>query len=152
VTLGRTLLVAALAAGAALAYLRDPPWLGQLSGGLVAGGVDESGVAYRRMEGHAWFFVPSTVTVVDVPIRLVLTAEEPDPVRLRLTVNDQVQSVVTIGDSRWTDLTIDCTRVPAGGRTYRRIDLYANRVWPGGLTGLQLREIRTMVAPSGALR
>ena len=60
-------IVALLAVGAALVYLRDPPWIGDVTSGMRPWDHDESGVLYRWTEGHASFYIPSNVHDHDHP-------------------------------------------------------------------------------------
>lgn len=145
----RLVIVGIAALVGALAYLRDPSWLNGLQGGFAPGGADSDGVAYRRTHAHAWFFVPSDVEAIDLPVRAVLTAAEPHPIRVRVRVNDTTVADVTLDGPSWQHLSIPTAAIPARGRRHRRVDVFVNRVWEDGLTGLQVGDVRYATAPPG---
>src|SRR5262249_56945253 len=62
------LLCAALAASAA-AYLRNPPWIGEITSGLSPWEADDDGVRYRWTSGRSSFFVPSDATGMTLPLK-----------------------------------------------------------------------------------
>ena len=54
-------------AGALLAYLRDPPWLINVSSGFGTLEYDRSGRTFRWTGGRASFFVPAGAPLVRLP-------------------------------------------------------------------------------------
>ena len=61
----------ALAVIGALAYLRDPAWVGATSSGLRPWEEDPPGTRFRWTAGRASFFIPSGATTMTLPLRAV---------------------------------------------------------------------------------
>ncbi len=109
----------------ALAYLRDPPWLADVESGFDRWQSTESDFRYRRIAGHASFFVPSVATAVVVPVRTTFQLGEP-PVRLSFTIDDRAANEILLTDDAWHAVIL---RLPAAGaRRHRRIDIRADRL------------------------
>jgi hypothetical protein len=106
------LLVTLALAGAALAYLRDPPWLLATASGLRGWGTDRDGTRYRWTGGHASFFVPA--------------------------IDDRPADRVVLADDSWRRLVVRLP--PQGTRRVRRIDILLDRTRDGN-RGVQLGEI-----------
>lgn len=135
VRVGFTLILLA----AALAYLRDPPWLLRMTAGLGAVETDASGVGSRWMAGHASFFVPSDAQAVSFPIRTAFDAPADWPVTATVTLDDTPVERVVLTTGAWR--VIRFRLPPAGTRNVRRVDVRVDRTRPGN-RGAQIGEIR----------
>jgi hypothetical protein len=137
----RRLLIAAafvLAAGASLAYLRDPDWLLTTSSGLRGWETARDGTRFRWTSGHASFFVPSDWTIVELPLRTTFDSPADWPIVATITIDDRPADRITFTDATWRRATL---RMPAGGsRKVRRIDIGLDRTREDN-RGLQLGDI-----------
>lgn len=133
------LLLAAVAVGvlaAALAYLRDPPWLIDTSHGFHGWETDDAGRAFRWTTGHASFFVPADAGAVEIPI-----AAGPGgaPAIATVTIDDRPAEGIELSDDTWRVVVLRLP--PPGGRRVRRIDIRVDRTRPGQ-RGVRVGEIR----------
>jgi hypothetical protein len=123
----RLLIVAVLAAVvcAALAYLRDPPWLISITSGMRAWEMDASGRRYRWMGGHASLFVRSDARTVSIPLRTTFDAPGDQPITVSIAIDDRPGDRIVLGDPQWHLSTLRLP--PPGGRRVRRIDIRVDR-------------------------
>lgn len=129
-----------IALAGAAAYLRDPPWLVDVSSGFGRWHRDPGGRAYRWTGGHASFFVPAEARVVRIPLRR--SGPEGDPVIVRIDLDDRPASLVALRDASWRDVAV---RLPPGagrGRRAVRVDLRASRTFGPRSLGIQVGRIR----------
>ncbi|MEO7788953.1 MAG: hypothetical protein ABIX28_05190 [Vicinamibacterales bacterium] len=113
---------------AALAYLRDPAWLINLDTGFRPWEQTSDGTRYRWTGGRASFFIPSTATSIDLPVRTTFAPGE-WPVTVTITVDDQPAVTAELRDEGWHRLTFNLA-----GRTsrrVRRIDIHVDRTRAG---------------------
>ncbi|HJR60043.1 MAG TPA: hypothetical protein VJ813_11610 [Vicinamibacterales bacterium] len=132
-------LVAAVILLTALGYLRDPPWLSNVTSGLSAWETDEAGVPYRWTRGHASFFVPADRRAVVLTMRSDKDAPTDWPITATLTIDDRPAEIITFRDEGWHDVRLRLP--PRGNRDVRRIDVKLDRV-RSRQRGIQLREPR----------
>ena len=135
----RLVLLSACAAAllAALAYLRDPPWLAGIASGFRAWETAPDGTRYRWTSGHASFFVPATATAVVIPVKTTFAAGEP-PVHLTIAIDDRPAARDLLTDDRWHPQTVQLPSPTS--RRVRRVDIRVDRVRPGN-RGAQIGEI-----------
>ena len=69
-----------------LAYLRDPPWLGEVTSGMLRWEEDPPGTRFRWTIGRASFFVSSAATGMTLPLRAVFPGPNGRPVIVRVFV------------------------------------------------------------------
>ena len=105
---------------AALAYLRDPAWLIDVSSGLRSWEQDASGMRYRWSGGHASFFVPSDAIAIRIPLATTFERRDP-PMLVVVTVDDVPAGRLLLLDPGWEDLIVPLP--PRGSRRVRRIDV-----------------------------
>jgi hypothetical protein len=110
---------------AAVAYLRDPPWLLSTTSGMRSWATDSSGTRLRWMGGHASFFVPADARSIEIPLRT--TFERPDdwPIAVALSIDDRPADRIVLTNDRWRRVVL--TMPPRGPRRVRRIDLRMDR-------------------------
>ena len=121
-----------------LGYLRDPAWLIDLQTGFRPWERAADGTRYRWTGGHASFFIPSTVTSVDVPVRTTFAPGE-WPVRITVSIDDRRVAADELRDERWHRLTFKLA-----GRTsrhVRRIDIHVDRTRAGN-RGVAVGEVQ----------
>ena len=128
-------IVAAVILIAALAYLRDPPWLIGLESGLRRWQNNEDGVRYRWTDGHASFFVPASAPSITIPTRVTFDSREDPPVLVTIAIDDRPADSFALRDDRW--LTRRLVMPPPGTRRVRRIDIRVDRLRSGN-RGIQL--------------
>jgi hypothetical protein len=123
---------------AALAYLRDPPWLIGIESGLRGWQTGTDGVRYRWTDGHASFFVPASAPRLTIPARVTFDDRDDPPVLVSIAIDDRPADAFELRDDRW--LTRTLVMPPPGGRRVRRIDIRVDRVRSGN-RGIQLGEV-----------
>jgi hypothetical protein len=116
---------AILACAAALAYLRDPPWLLTMTSGLREERRDPAGKTFRTRAGHASFFVPTDAASVEIPLRGVFESEKDWPITVTIAIDDRPADRLTLTDASWRVSTLRLP--PPSGRRVRRIDIRADR-------------------------
>jgi len=112
----------------ALVYLRDPAWLIEVESGFRTWERGADGTRYRWTGGHASFFVPSTTSAIDLPIRTTFAPGE-WPVTVTIAVDDRPAVADELRDESWRRVT-----VRLAGRTsrrVRRIDIHVDRTRAG---------------------
>lgn len=108
-----------------LAYLRDPPWLLASTSGFRGWQQEESGRRFRWMLGHASFFVPSSASTVELPVRAIFAPGD-WPIAVDVSLDDRPADRVVLSDGAWHAIVL---RLPAAaGRRVRRIDLRLDRM------------------------
>ena len=132
---GAVVVLVVLGLVAALAYLRDPPWLVHVTSGLTGWETGADGVRYRWTGGHASFFVPADAGNVTLRLRGFKEAPSDWPVTATLLIDDRPVDRVTFDDERWR--TVRVRLPPPGERRVRRVDIKLDRL-RSGQRGLQL--------------
>jgi hypothetical protein len=118
-TLGALMLVAALA------YLRDPPWILSMTSGMRRWETDAAGARFRWMGGHASFFVPAAAHAVEIPLRVTFDGPGDWPVVVTIALDDRFVDRIVLADDGWRYSVV---RLPApGSRRARRIDVRVDR-------------------------
>jgi hypothetical protein len=118
--------VLVLALAGALAYLRDPPWLADLTTGIHAEMVDVDGRRARWLDGRSSFFVPSDARAVRLPIRTTFDTPQEWPVQVTVSVDGHQTAQVVLRDADWRIL--DIRLPPRGARRHCRIDIHLDRL------------------------
>jgi hypothetical protein len=125
-----------LVAGAALlvcglAYLRDPPWLGQVTSGMLRWEEDPPGTRFRWTIGRATFFVSSDATAMTLPLRAVFPGPNGRPVIVRVSVDDRWLADIELPrPDEWVRASLPLPR-KATSRRFRRVDLHISRTAVG---------------------
>ncbi len=128
--------VAAIVLIAALAYLRDPPWLVRVTAGLADFETDGDGTRYRWTRGRGSFFVPAANEFVTFRIRAPKEDPADWPITATVTIDDRPADVIKVSDQEWSLVRL---RLPSrAGRKVRRIDIKLDRVRAGN-RGVQLQ-------------
>ena len=126
----------------ALAYLHDPPWIGDVTAGLRSWETDEQGNRYRWTSGRATFYVPTTAQSMTLPLRPLPPISD-RPITVDVTVDDRWLATLELPDARepnpnvWVVHTLPLPR-QATSRRYRRVDLRVVRVLGLFNLGVQL--------------
>ena len=124
----------------ALAWLRDPPWVGGMSSGFRGWEEDPPGTRWRWTLGRASFFVPSDATSLTLPVRALFPIAGGTPVVVRVSADDRFLADVVLTDGReWVRPLMPLPR-RSNGRRYRRIDLHVSRTVGPFLLGVQMGE------------
>lgn len=118
-------IVAVAALLAALAYLRDPPWLLSTTSGMRGWETDSSGTPLRWMGGHASFFVPANARSIELPLRTTFERADDWPVAVTVTIDDRPAERLVLRDGNWQHIVVSMPA--AGSRRVRRIDLHMDR-------------------------
>jgi hypothetical protein len=119
-------LVATLLILAALAYLRDPPWLIRVTSGMGRWETDRDGTRYRWTSGHASFFAASSTEWVTFRMRAPKSDPRDWPITATITVDDRPADVIKVNEEEWSVVRL---RLPSrGGRKLRRIDVKLDRL------------------------
>jgi hypothetical protein len=114
---------------AALAYLRDPPWIFSMTSGMRPWETDADGTRVRWIGGHASFFVPATAQAVEIPIRTTFDRPDERPIVATVALDDRPVDRIVLTDPAWRHSVI---RLPApGNRRARRIDVRVDRTREG---------------------
>lgn len=112
------------AAAAALAYLRDPPWLIDQTTGLRAWEQHAGQPRYRWSGGHASFFVRSDAAAIDVPISTTFDNGDAPAMLVTVSVDDEIAARVILTDAAWKRVRVPLP--PPAGRRVRRVDVRTN--------------------------
>ena len=121
-----SVIVGAMLLLAALAYLRDPPWLIHVTSGLGHWETARDGSRYRWTSGHASFFVPSSADVVTLRMRAPKRDPGEWPITATVTIDDRPADALKVNDEHWSVVRL---RLPSrGGRKVRRIDVKLDRL------------------------
>ena len=119
-------LVVAAALAGTLVYLRDPPWLADLTSGMHPWITDEDGRRVRWIDGRASFFVPSDARGLKVPIRTTFDDPAEWPIRVTVTLDGRPVERLTLTDPAWR--VIEFRLPPPGSRRHRRVDIHLDRL------------------------
>jgi hypothetical protein len=125
-----------LVAGAALlvcvlAYLHDPPWLGEVTSGMRRWEEDPPGTRFRWTMGRASFFVPSDATTMTLPLRAVFPGPNGRPVIVGVSVDDRWLADIELPrPDEWVRTSLPLPRT-ATSRSFRRVDLHISRTAVG---------------------
>ena len=111
---------------AALAYLRDPPWLVRVTSGLGKWETDRDGARYRWTTGHASFFVPSSAEFVTFRLRAPKDDPRDWPITATISIDDRPADVIKVNEDEWSPVRLRLP--PRAGRSARRIDIKVDRV------------------------
>src|SRR5258708_3690747 len=91
--------IAVLIAGvAALGYLRDPPWMGDVTSGMRDWDHSVPGMVFRWTNGRASMFIPSSATKVMIPLRSAFPAPGGGPVIVEVHADDRLLATITLSD------------------------------------------------------
>lgn len=123
---------------AALAYLRDPPWLAQMESGFRRWETASDGTRSRWIAGHASFFVPAAATAIVIPARTSFNDASDPSVRVSIAIDDRPVDELVLRDGQWQAREIRLP--PPGRRQLRRIDIRVDRLRPG-MRGAQIGEV-----------
>ena len=130
----RARLVAAMACAMlvwGIAYLRDPPWAGQVTSGMGRWEEDPPGTRYRWTTGRASFFVPMDATAMTLPLRAVFPGKDGRPVTVSVSVDDRWLAEVELPrPEEWVRTSLPLPR-KATSRRFRRVDLHVSRTAVG---------------------
>jgi hypothetical protein len=122
---------ALLLTGAAVAYLHDPPWAGEITSGMRAWEEDPPGTRFRWTAGRASFFIPARATTMTLPLRAVFPGKNGQPVIVSVAVDDRWLADVQLPDpDAWRRASLPLPR-RSTPRRFRRVDLRVNRVAVG---------------------
>jgi len=112
----------ALALLAALVYLRDPPWLIDMTTNIRPWQRDAAGVRFRWTGRLASFFVPSDAREIHIPVATTFDdSSGTKPMLVTFSVDGVRAARVILTDAAWHDVTIPMP--PRGSRRVRRIDV-----------------------------
>jgi hypothetical protein len=126
----------------ALVYLRDPPWIGGLTSGLLPW-EEDAGIRFRWTAGRATLFVPGDAMTITVPLRSVFAGPGGGPVEVEIRADDRWLATVHLTDpNAWVKTTLPIGR-RSTRRRFRRIDLRVSRVVPPFMLGVMVGEVRT---------
>ena len=134
----RGAIVAALAVVAALAYLRDPPWLISQTTGLHRWEQPPGMPRYRWSGPHASFFVRADAGTFDLPVSTTFDRHDDAPMLVTVSVDGETAARIVLTDAAWKRVRIPLP--PPGSRRVRRIDVRTNVTREGG-RGVRVGEI-----------
>jgi hypothetical protein len=136
-----TAAVAILAAALVLGYLYDPPWIGGVTSGLRGWEEDPPGTLVRWTTGRSTFFVPSSATMITVPLRAVFPGHGGGPVGVELRADGRLLGTIELTDpNAWVRTPLPL-RPATGRRRFRRIDLRISRVVGPFFLGVMTGEV-----------
>jgi hypothetical protein len=133
--------IVAAALVAALAYLRDPPWLAGMESGFRRWETTADGTRYRWTGGHASFFVPATARAIVIPARTTFNDPTDPPVLVSIAIDDRQADEFVLRDAQWRAHELQLP--PPGRRRLRRVDVRVDRLRLG-LRGVQVGEVRVV--------
>jgi hypothetical protein len=115
----------------ALAYLRDPPWVCDVTSGMLRWEEDPPGTRFGWTIGRASFFVPNDATAMTLPLRAVFPGPNGRPVVVRVFVDDRwLADVELLRPDEWVQTTLPLPRTRTSRRC-RRVDLHVSRTAVG---------------------
>ncbi len=127
-----------LASAAGLAYLYDPPWIGDVTSGLRAWEEDPPGTRFRWTTGRGTFFIPANASEMTLPLRAVFPGPNGTPVKVEVRDDGKLVGTIELTDpAAWVKTTLSL-RPKAGYRRYRRIDVGVSRVVPPFTLGVMV--------------
>jgi len=140
VLIGVMILISLL--GAALAYLRDPPWIGAVTSGLREWEREPSGLRFRWTASHATFYMPSDAAAMTLPLKGIFGETDGRPGTVEVSVDDRWLATFTLADSNWIRPRLPLARGTTP-RRYRRIDVRVSRTFGPRNLGVKLGEVVT---------
>ena len=125
-----TVIVAVAALTWATWYLYDPPWVADMTSGILNWEEEPPGTRFRWTKGHATFFAPSDASAITLPLRSWFPDPRRIPVIVSVSVDDRWIADVTLpSQNDWGSSTLPLPRHTTH-RRYRRIDLRISRTVP----------------------
>jgi len=135
-------LAAVLIAGAAW-YLFDPPWIADMTAGILNWEEQPPGTRYRITKTHATLFVPSSATSMTLPLRSWFPGPGHVPVIVSVSVDDRWLANVSLpNENDWVTTTLPLPRRHTF-RRHRRVDLRASRTVAPFSLGFLLGVVKT---------
>jgi hypothetical protein len=131
------------------AYLRDPPWVGQITSGMREWETElRRGTRFRWTTGRASFFVPSEAKFMTLPLRPGFPAPDGGPVTVSISVDGRWLADVELRQPQeWVRTSLPLPQKEAS-RRFRRIDLHVSRTIVGPfIFGVQTGEIELDQTP-----
>jgi hypothetical protein len=130
------IIVAGIALVAALAYLRDPPWLANVTSGMREWDYSDPRMVFRWTAGRASLFIPSDAKAVMIPLRSGIPGPLTGEVPVEIRVDGRFLATITLTDPmEWVR-----KELPLGNRVthrrFRRIDLHVPRAVGQGNLGV----------------
>lgn len=134
-------IVPALLLVAALAYLRDPPWLGEVTSGFSTWREDEAGRRFRwTTRSRASMYVPADAVLVTLPLRLGAARQDGEPVRTSVAIDGRVFATVSLDDpARWVPVSFSLPRTASRHRAVR-VEILVPRLVGRDHLGVQVGE------------
>ena len=137
------LAIATIALASAAWYLHDPPWVANLTSGILNWEEEPGGVRLRWTKGHATFYVPSAATSMTLPLRAWFPGPNRAPVVVSIQIDDRWLTDVSLPNEReWVFPTLPIPRRETH-RSFRRIDLRVSRTVPPLALGVELGVVDT---------
>jgi hypothetical protein len=127
-------LATALLIVAALAWLRDPPWLAGYRHGFFPVEVDAEGVAFQWTAGRASFYVPADAAV---PRSFHVAAHPQFPTQVSVSVDGRLVDRFVVGPE-WRKVTVPVAQATTS-RRHRRVDVHVAMAWGFHRQGVRLR-------------
>jgi len=135
---GRNAMVVAggIALIGALAYLYDPPWIGNVTSGMREWDYSQPGMVFRWTAGRASLFIPSDAKAVMIPLRSGYPGPGTGVVPVEIRVDGRFLATIALTDpDAWVR-----QELPLGNRRthrrFRRIDLHVPRTVGEGVRGV----------------
>jgi hypothetical protein len=121
---------------AALAYLRDPPWIGTVTSGMREWEYSDPETVFRWTAGRASLFIPSDAKAVVIPLRSGIPGPLNGEVPVEIRVDGRFLASIMLRDPAvWVR-----QELPLGNRVtnrrFRRIDLHVPRAVGQGNRGV----------------
>lgn len=133
----------ALTMAATLAYLYDPPWIGDVTSGMRAWEEDPPGTRFRWTTGRGTFFIPADATEMTLPLRAVFPGPNGGAVKVEVRDDGKLVGTIDLSDpNQWVRSRMSLPR-HAGRRRTRRIDLSVSRVVPPFTLGVMTGVVET---------
>jgi hypothetical protein len=133
-----TAIVALVVLAGAAWYLHDPPWVADITSGILNWEEDPPGTRFRWTKGHATFFVPSDASTMTLPLRSWFPDPNRAPVVVSVSVDDRwIADVRLPNENDWVSSTLPLPRHSIL-RRHRRIDLRVSRTVPPLSLGVAL--------------
>ena len=130
------IVVGGVALIAALTYLHDPPWIGNVTSGMREWEYSDPEMVFRWTAGRASLFVPSDAKAVMIPLRSGIPGPLSGEVTVEVRVDDRFLATIRLIDPKeWVR-----QELPLGNRAthrrFRRIDLHVSRAVGQGNRGV----------------
>jgi hypothetical protein len=131
--------VGSLAIVVASAYLRDPPWLIDVTSGFTSRREGSDGRPYRWTGGRASFFVPAASAAIRIPLRTPRATE--GTVAVQVDLNDRPALLTAVSSGGWTECRVTIPPDAARGRRVVRVDLRVSPTWGPFGRGVQVGDV-----------